>query len=160
MKTVNARSMAIHPLGRWPCCIRIAAAALAATISSFAQADAPSHWAFVPPSRDAVDANLPIRERRGARPGERYGEMLDRLGVDLFLGIHPPQVAPTSRPWFHTTTHLEGEAGWVRVFRNLDSSVYLRGVPRNQANLDRIASYYDERGIPFDRARGFDPAAM
>ncbi|MCP5042153.1 MAG: hypothetical protein GY944_14075 [bacterium] len=108
--------------------------------------------------RDAIDANLPIRQRRGARPGERFVDLLDRQGVDLFLGIRLPRPKPGTSPWFYTTAHLEGEAGWIRVFRNLDSAVYVRNLPRNQANLAHISSYYHERGIAFDPQRGFDPA--
>jgi len=108
-------------------------------------------------TRDAIDANLPIRERRGGQPGERFVDLLDRLGIDLFCGIRLPQPKPGAQPWFHTSAHLEGEPGWIRVFRNLDSAIYLRDLPRNQGNLKKISSYYRERAIPFDPLRGFEP---
>jgi hypothetical protein len=107
----------------------------------------------------AIDANLPIRERRSGDPAKNYVDMLDEQGVELFLGIRLPQARPTTQPWFHTTAHLEGASEWVQVFRNLDSAVYLRDQKSNDDNFERVASYYRERDIPFDRARGFDPAA-
>jgi len=103
----------------------------------------------------AIDANLPIRERRGGRKNESYAALLDREGVEIFLGIRLPRVKPTPRPWFQTTTHLEGVEGWVLVFRNLDSAVYLRDQPSNDENFGRVEAYYAEVGIPFERARGF-----
>ncbi len=107
----------------------------------------------------AIDANLPIRERRAAATGTKYVDMLDEQGIELFVGIRLPQTKPTPQPWFHTTAHLEGEPGWVLVFRNLDSAVYLRDRESNDDNFERVASYYRERDIPFSRARGFEPAA-
>jgi len=111
----------------------------------------------VPP--DVIAANLPLRLRRGERPGERFVELLDRHEVDLFVGIRLPRRAPTARPWFHTTAHLEHTPGWIPVFRNLTGAIYLRDLPRNRSNLERMATWYAEQGIPFDRETGFDPAA-
>lgn len=105
---------------------------------------------------EAMEANRPIRERRGVRPGEDFPELLDRLRVDLFLGIRLPEVGHPTRPWFSTTGHLERTAGWIPVFRNLRSALYLRDDPRNQANLERVAAYYAREGVPFDPERGFD----
>ena len=108
-------------------------------------------------SQDVIAANLPLRQRRGERQGERYTELLDRHGVDLFLGIRLPRAAGVARPWFYSTGHLEDTPGWIPVFRNLTGAVYLRVAPRNRANLDRVVDYYAEQGIPFDPSRGFDP---
>jgi hypothetical protein len=108
-------------------------------------------------SQEVIAANLPLRQRRGEREGERYTELLDRHGIDLFLGIRLPHVAGVARPWFHTTGHLERTSGWIPVFRNLTGAVYLRANERNRANLDRVVEYYADQGIPFDPTRGFDP---
>jgi hypothetical protein len=109
---------------------------------------------------DAMDANLPIRERRGALAGESFTELLDRQGVDLFLGIGLPRVKQNRRPWFHTTAHLENTPGWILVFRNLTSSVYMRDHSRNAENLSRVGRFYRDRGVPFDADRGFDTARV
>jgi hypothetical protein len=109
---------------------------------------------------EVMDANLPIRERRGVREGESFLALLDRLGIDVFVGIHPPQVAPGRRPWYRTTAHLEGAPGWVPVFRNMSSAVYLRDAPRHAANFERIEAWYAAQGVPFERGAGFDPARV
>jgi hypothetical protein len=108
-------------------------------------------------SAEAMNANRPIRERRGSAPGEGFLELLDRLRVDLFLGIRLPQVPNPNRPWFYTTGHLERAPGWIPVFRNLRSAVYLRANDRNRVNLERVADYYARQQVPFDPRRGFDP---
>jgi hypothetical protein len=110
-------------------------------------------------SDDALEANLPIRERRGARAGEDFLALLDRLEVDVFVGTRLPQVGPAQRPWFVTTAHLEGAPGWRCVFRNADSAVYLRVNERNAANLARVAAYHAREHVPYDPERGFDPEA-
>jgi hypothetical protein len=111
-------------------------------------------------SMDAIDANLPIRERRGANPEEGFLELLDRQRIDVFMGIRLPRLGPTARPWFVTATHLEGEPDWLLIFRNLTSAVYLRSSERNQRNLEHVVDYYREQGIEFDTLRGFDPEAV
>jgi hypothetical protein len=108
----------------------------------------------------AMGANLPLREGRGERPGESFLELLDRHGIDLYLGIRLPEEKPPGRPWFATTTLLEGAPGWVPIFRNLHSALYLRSVPRNAANLERLAAYYARHGVPFDPSLGFDVAGV
>jgi hypothetical protein len=105
----------------------------------------------------AIDANLPIRERRGALPGESFLELLDRQRIDVFFGIRQPQVGAPNRPWFYTTAYLEGSPGWIRIFRNQRSALYLRANARNDANLKRIDEYYAREGVPFDPRDGFDP---
>jgi tetratricopeptide (TPR) repeat protein len=111
-------------------------------------------------SKDAAEANRPIRERRGSAPEESFLELLDRFGVDLFLGIRLPQVPVSNRPWFYTTAHLERAPGWIPVFRDLSSAVYLRADERNRANLERLADYYAREEVPFDLRRGFEPARV
>lgn len=111
-------------------------------------------------SHDAIDANLPIRQRRGALAEESFLELLDRQAIDLFLGIGVPRLKRGSRPWFHTTAHLEGAPGWITVFRNITSAVYLRNSPGNAENLERVSAYYRDRDVPFDSERGFDVARV
>jgi len=111
-------------------------------------------------SSEAIDANLPLRERRGVREGETFEQALDRLGVDLFIGIRLPEPGPPGRPWFYTTAHLESSPGWRLLYRNLYSAVYLRDDARNAANLRRVSAYYRRQGVPFDPQRGFDAAEV
>jgi len=111
-------------------------------------------------TKQTMDANRPIRERRGSEAGEDFLELLDRQRVDLFLGIRLPQVRNPNRPWFYTTGHLERVPGWIPVFRNLRSAVYLRANARNHANLERLAAYYAREEAPFDPRLGFDPARV
>jgi hypothetical protein len=82
--------------------------------------------------------------------------LLDRYGVDLFLGFGLPSAQQPNRPWRYTTSHLERASDWMPVFRSLRSSVYLRRGERNRENLDRISDYYASQGVPFDPARGLD----
>ena len=109
---------------------------------------------------EAMEANRPIRDRRGVRSGESFLELLDRLEIDFFIGIHPPQLPPGRKPWFRTTAHLEGAPGWLPVFRNLRSAVYLRDTPRNARNLERLAAWYADQGVPFEPETGFDTARV
>ena len=102
-----------------------------------------------------VDAARSLRSRRGLEAGETFEDLLDRQQIDFFLGTKLPRMAPPNRPFDHTTAHLEGVSGWIPVFRNLRSAVYLRDADRNRENLDRIAAYYEAAGVPFDRERGF-----
>jgi hypothetical protein len=82
--------------------------------------------------------------------------LLDRYRVDVFFGTGLPVVPLPGRPLLSTTRHLEDEPGWLLVFRNLRSGIYLRDQPRNRENLERIAAWYEEQQVPFDRERGFD----
>jgi hypothetical protein len=111
-------------------------------------------------SPETLDALTAIAQRRGARDGERFTELLDRLGVDLFLGIRLPEAGVPGRTWASTTAHLEDTPGWIPIFRNLESALYLRVNERNSDNLDRIAAYYTGQGVPFDRERGFEIDAV
>ena len=107
-------------------------------------------------SREAIEANRAIRARRGLLPGESFEALLDRFGVDLFVGTRLPRSADPYRPWFYSTAHLERTPGWLCVFRNLDSAVYLRLNERNRANLERVAAFYERAGVPFSPETGFD----
>ena len=98
--------------------------------------------------------------RRTNSEGLSFEEQLDLAGIDLFVGIGLPDVPRSRRPWHYSTTHLESQSGWVLLFRNLDSAVYLRRGERNAKNLDRVVDYYRRSGVPFDPQRGFDPARV
>lgn len=108
-------------------------------------------------TQDAIEANLPIRERRGALPGESFLALLERMRIDVFVGTRLPQVGPAHRPWFYTTAQLERAPGWLCVFRNVDSAVYLRLDARNRPNFERVAAWYARERVPFDLERGFEP---
>ena len=108
-------------------------------------------------SPDALRAAAAIAARSGLDDGEHFPELLDRFGIDLFLGIRPPETGNPYRPWVSTTAHLEDTPDWIAVFRNLSASLYLRADARNRANLARVAQYYASRHVPFDPARGFEP---
>ncbi|MEE3329063.1 MAG: hypothetical protein VX252_17115 [Myxococcota bacterium] len=107
-------------------------------------------------SPDIINANRPIRERRGERDGESFTELLDRHEIDLFLGTRLPRTPPSGRPWYSTTGHLNNTEGWIEIYRNLAGALYLRDLPRNQESLAQIANYYQERGVPFDPDVGFE----
>jgi hypothetical protein len=104
-----------------------------------------------------------IAQRRGQRLGEDFPALVDRLGIDLFLGIGMPEAGlqgSRRRYWIATTTHLEDTPGWVPIFRNLECAIYLRANERNRENLDRVARYFGEQHVPFDRERGFEVDAV
>ena len=51
------------------------------------------------------------------------------------------------------------ERGWISVFENFNSGIYVRDLPRNHEDLQRCQAYYAARGIPFDPSRGFNGLA-
>ena len=106
-------------------------------------------------SPEVISANHPIRERRGEKEGESFTELLDRHEIDLFLGTRLPRTPPSGRPWYSTTGHLKNTEGWIEIYRNLAGALYMRDLPRNRENLDRIADYYEKRNVPFDPEVGF-----
>lgn len=106
-------------------------------------------------SNEALNVSFAIRERMGTRANPAFVDALDELGVDLFLGTGVPMPTRPGRPPNYSTIHLEGTPGWMLVFRNLDSALYMRKDARNERNLEQIADYYLANGIPFDRALGF-----
>jgi hypothetical protein len=85
--------------------------------------------------------------------GRDWRQVLEDWRVDFFFGLGPPAYA-YSVPY--TLDRVEREPGWILVFRTAGQCVYLRTAPRNQANLDRIAAYYERLGIPFDRDKGLN----
>ena len=105
-------------------------------------------------------ASLDVVRRRADEGGETLSERLDRHGVDLFVGTGLPVMPGAGRSMVATTAHLEGEPGWLPIYRSPRSGLYLRRGDRNEVNLERVAAYYEAAGVPFDRTRGFDPAAV
>jgi len=105
---------------------------------------------------EAMEANLAIGNRLRVREGESFEALLDRQGIDLFLGTGLPIEAIPGRRDPSSVHHLEAEPGWIPVFRSLRSAVYLRRSPRNAGNLERIADYYAAQGVPFDPQAGLD----
>ncbi len=98
-----------------------------------------------------------MRELGGRRT---FLDILDRREVDFFFGVGMPKgLMKRSRASENTTGHLEGIAGWVVVSRSIYHAIYLRDLPRNEANFERIEKYYAAAGIPFRRDLGFDAAA-
>jgi tetratricopeptide (TPR) repeat protein len=125
---------------------------------------APSLPAFVNGSlnvpKDVMEARSAVLRGMGRSPDESLAALLDRYGVDVFLGTRLPTAATSIRSLTHTTTHLDWAPDWLLVFRSVDSAVYLKNNERNQHNFERIASYYESRSVPFDPVRGFDPASV
>ena len=110
--------------------------------------------------QEVMDDYAAVRVGRGTKEGESLIELLDRHRIDFFFGTGLPTYAVKGRPSYYTTALLDGASGWIPIFRNMRSSLFLRDVPRNAANLDRVARYYAEEGLPFDRVTGFDAAAV
>ena len=106
--------------------------------------------------QETLLAGASIEGHRGERPDETFESLLDRLGIDLFLGVRVPEVGHPDRPWVSTTAHLEHTPGWISIFRNLNSAVYLRRNERNRENLQKVARHYARLGVPFDVESGFD----
>ncbi len=111
-------------------------------------------------SAERMRANLALRERSGTAEEPDFAALLDAVGIDLFLGTGLPIGARANRPLAYTTVHLEGEPGWIQIFRSLRSALYLRANERNAANLRRIAEHYAAEAVPFDPERGFEPRAV
>jgi hypothetical protein len=109
---------------------------------------------------ELLDAVAAIAVRKGLRPGEEFTALLDRLGIDLFLGIRMPEPQIAGDTWSPTAAHLENTPGWIPIYRNLSCAIYLRASERNRVNIDRLADYYAGQGVPFDRERGFDVDAV
>ena len=105
--------------------------------------------------KEAMTASYSIG-LRAWQSDQSLDEILDRYEVDVFFGIGVPVVSQPGRKIFSTTTHLENSAGWIPVFRSIQSAVYLREGLRNRANLQRVIDYYARAGVPFDSSRGFD----
>jgi hypothetical protein len=102
---------------------------------------------------DVLEDYFRISHQLEVRPGESALEALDRRGVDLYFGVGVP--VPGER--IYTTARLDRVPGWLPISRSVDHSVSLRANERNRDNLERVAAWYREAGVPFDREHGFDP---
>jgi len=102
---------------------------------------------------DVLDDYFRISNQFEVRAGETALEALDRREIDLYFGVG----LPVENEPIYTTARLDRTPGWIQISRSVDHSVFLRANERNRANLDRVAAYYDDAGIPFDREIGFDP---
>jgi hypothetical protein len=109
---------------------------------------------------DVMRARRALVSHRGLEPGESFLELLDRHRVDVFFATGLPSLPRPNRPTLRTTSHLDNAPGWIPVFRNLRSAVYLRDDERNRANLRRVAAHYAREGVAFDPERGFDVARV
>lgn len=102
-----------------------------------------------------------VVRQRGTRPHETDADVLERRGVDLFLGTGVPAGdSQGDSDAIYTTTQLEGVSGWILVSRSFRHALYLRADARNRDNLGRIEDFYRHEGVPFDPARGLDPGAV
>jgi tetratricopeptide (TPR) repeat protein len=110
-------------------------------------------------SRDTLEAIRALRKRRGFEGGPGFSELLDQYEVDVFHGIRLPEQLGGG-PWYYSTAHLERAPDWLLVFRDLRSCVYLRNNARNRPNLERIAAYYANSGVPFDIELGLKPSRV
>lgn len=73
-----------------------------------------------------------------------YEKLLDAYGIEILL-VH--------RGWM--TEPIRADGGWIAVFENWNSGVYLRPGPALESNLAHASRYYAARGVPFDPGRGF-----
>lgn len=101
-----------------------------------------------------------VNRLRSTRPNESMLGLLDRRGVDFFVGTGLPGPHDEQDWQSYTTQHLQGAPGWLTVFRNFEQHVWLRVHPRNDANLVEIERFWADQGVPFDRRRGFDAAEI
>lgn len=75
-------------------------------------------------------------------------DLLDQYDIDVLL---------LPREWFTRNDPKREE--WICVFENFLAGVYVRNTPRNHANLQRCAAYYEPLGIPFSMTKGFSELA-
>ena len=109
---------------------------------------------------EAMRAHRALRERRGLPDGPGFDELLERYRVDVFLGVGLPARPRDARRFPYTISHVESSPGWVPVFRNLNSGVWVRRGPGGRENLAQAEHYYRREGVPFDVEQGFDPALV
>jgi tetratricopeptide (TPR) repeat protein len=102
---------------------------------------------------EVLDAYFRIGQQLEVRPGESALSALDRYGVDLYFGVG----VPVEGEAVYTTARLERAEDWVQISRSVDHSIFLRRGAAGRENLERVADFYAQAGVPFDRDRGFDP---
>ncbi|RLA42445.1 MAG: hypothetical protein DRQ97_13995, partial [Gammaproteobacteria bacterium] len=101
---------------------------------------------------DVFQDYFAVIEKEGVEQNERFTDVLDRRKIDLYFGTG----TPTSGTFLYTTPDLETHPQWLLIHRSLDHAIYLRRTPHNRENLNRVAEYYAEEGIPFDLDSGLD----
>lgn len=107
-----------------------------------------------------VAKDYDVIESGAVRPedGRTFLELLEDYQVDVFFGVGGPgwpyRVAAS------TLRHLEGVPWWRLVYRSAGFAIYLRDNARNDENFRRVAAYWAQVGVPFDRARGLDVGAV
>ncbi len=128
------------------------------------------YW-VAPDARTFIDGRLNIESdvlldyfavlsRSRDSRGERWQQVLERREIDVFLGVGAPTPALPGQRRTYTTAQLEGDPGWMLVWRSFEDAVYLRRGPDGRENLERVRRYYEREGVPFDTARGLDVAAV
>ena len=73
-----------------------------------------------------------------------YEKLLDDYEIEILL---------VPRGWL--TDAIRSGAGWIPVFENFNSGIYLRAGRQLGNNLERCERYYEQRQIPFDSQAGF-----
>jgi hypothetical protein len=105
----------------------------------------------VPPL--VLDDYRTLRRASLVGPTQRLRDLLDRWQVDLFFADAFPE---SEYPGRQSGFHLRRQPDWIPVYASGTHAIYVRKHERNRRNLDRVAAYYREREIPFDRERGLD----
>ena len=129
-----------------------------------------AYW-LAPRLRTFIDGRLNVRNDvfqeyfsvitlTGPGTGESWLDVLERRRVDVFFGVGVPAAPSGTRPNVYTTAHLEGQPDWLLVSRSIHHAIYLRRNERNRKNLERVTSWYERQGVPFDPERGLDPGAV
>jgi hypothetical protein len=126
------------------------------------------YW-LAPGLRTFIDGRLDhippqvLRDYLDTRNASRWGPartlrvLLDEREVDVFFGVSFPATTYRGR---ESITYLRRLPQWILVFPSRFHSIYLRRSERNRRNLERVAAYYLERGVPFDPERGVDVAEI
>ena len=100
-----------------------------------------------------LDDYRTLRRTSLVGPTQRLRDLLDRWQVDLFFADAFNELEYPGR---QSGFHLRRQPDWIPVYASGTHAIHLRKHERNRRNLDRVAAYYREREIPFDRERGLD----
>ena len=93
--------------------------------------------------------------RRAARLGypRRIHELLEEWQVDVFVGTTFPSSRYSEGSW---VDHVRRLGNWVPVYTTQTCAVLLRRHEGNRENLERVAAWWEEQGIPFSERDGPD----
>ena len=89
--------------------------------------------------------------------GRHYLDILNDRKVDLFYGVGGPGYGYHADNTLH---HLEAVPWWTLIFRSAGHGIWVRTGAESSENLQRVASYYANRNIPFSAERGLDVGAV